>query len=85
MEPVLDRTGVRAPTAGEVIIAPNVGLMKLPNSVVVVVIHRLFSYICPAAVCDPSCLHGVCSSPYHCNCSSGYSGNACDIRMRPHV
>ena len=38
MEPALDQTGVRVAMAGEVMIAPNVGLMKIPNSVVVVVV-----------------------------------------------
>ena len=45
MEPVLDQTGVRVPTVGEVMIAPNVGLMKIPNNVVVVVVFQSAVYL----------------------------------------
>jgi hypothetical protein len=32
------------------------------------------------AICNQSCLHGVCTEPYVCTCLAGWNGTDCDQR-----
>ncbi|CAL4120082.1 unnamed protein product, partial [Meganyctiphanes norvegica] len=41
--------------------------------------HRIIIKKFWITVCDPACINGQCTSPNHCSCSSGWTGNLCDI------
>jgi hypothetical protein len=32
------------------------------------------------AICNQSCVHGICAEPYVCTCQPGWNGTACDQR-----
>lgn len=33
-----------------------------------------------SAICNQSCGHGICATPYICSCQAGWTGPYCDIR-----
>jgi len=35
----------------------------------------------PPAVCSPSCVHGNCSAPSECTCTTGWTGKLCDTPL----
>ena len=37
----------------------------------------LYNYFC-TAICNPSCVHGTCTSPDYCACDVGWEGLLCD-------
>ena len=40
----------------------------------------MLTFIIPIAYCDGHCLNGgTCISPNFCNCTSGWTGNNCEI------
>ncbi len=38
----------------------------------------LFSQIFVSAQCEPGCENGICSSPEHCSCVVGWTGDLCE-------
>lgn len=34
-----------------------------------------------AAICNQTCVHGVCANPYKCTCQAGWNGTYCTDGM----